>query len=560
MRLYFEGYPYSLASLKDNIGNDIKLTLSGDGLAKISCVGYYYNAKINDTIFILPKIFVKDGIPFDIKGLDPENLYLENPLLKESNNDEAIFELSAWFYQAINHYYERQQNATTISDVQLNSTKSTNNKNSKTIIEIIIDLREFNKKHRNLFTYISLIKASGNNKVHWNKTISKVQPLIKDNSPYYLEVLNKNKAINFEEDLICLFYSVLNYLKQTYHFRFQQVPGFTILKASKIQSLIESGKGTRILKKIRRNYFTDELVELWNLMYIFFEREELLASGKAYNEKLLVSNFNLVFEDMIDQLISDDRKDLPKELYEQADGKLVDHIYKDKSLIDKEKYIYFIGDSKYYKDSADFGTNSIYKQFTYAKNVIQHNINALLKDKIDYTKQLYYRDSLTEGYDITPNFFIRGEVIDFNNINNQELKINKDSKSEHSNRHFFNRLFDRDTLFVQSYNINFMYVIASYVNNCNDISVKKNLKSIFRKEFTTFINSKFDFYELKATNNNWEEIVSKHFKKLNGKIYKLSKEEIIILALEKEFEEENNKLLLEINEDFTITRNASVIH
>ena len=81
-----------------------------------------------------------------------------------------------------------------------------------------------------------------------------------------MEFRNKNKVINFDEELICLFYSVLNYLSQTYHFKFNQAQGYTILKPSKIQSLINTQKGTRLLKKIRRNYFTDELVELWNLL------------------------------------------------------------------------------------------------------------------------------------------------------------------------------------------------------------------------------------------------------------------------------------------------------
>ena len=561
MKLYFEEYPYPLISLQDNIGDEVNLSLLSNGTAKIPYVGYYYNAKINDTVFILPKVFISENNqafdrykPEKIIDVSPE----DNPL-KEKSDDEVVFELSVWLYQAIRHFYERRQNTTIASDVQLQNVRPMGEKNSKTIIEIILDLREFNKKHRNLFTYISLVKSSGNNKVHWNKTISKVQPIIKDNSPYYMEFQNKNKVINFDEELICLFYSVLNYLGQTYHFKFQQVPGFTILKSSKIKSLIESGKGTRILKKIRRNYFTDELVELWNLLYIFFERAELVASGKSYHEKLLVSSFNLVFEDMIDQLISDDRKDLPKELYEQQDGKLVDHIYKDKSLIDDEKDIYFIGDSKCYKETTDYGKNSIYKQYTYAKNVIQYNINVF--NNKDDVKNLRYRDPLTEGYNITPNFFIRGKIIDFKNLKNQELKIElvkekeEDKNGKNYNKHFFNRLFDRDTLFLQSYNINFMYVVASYVNNSNDIGVKRSLQSMFRNKFMSYVEGRFDFYVLESKRGNLREDVDKHFRRLNGKIYRPSdSDELVVLALDKDkkFQFENLSLISKIEDDFNI--------
>ena len=554
MKLYFEEYQYPLNLLQDNLGDEVNLSLQDNGNAKIPYVGYYYNAKINDTVFILPKVFISEnGNAFDRHN--PQkiiDLSLENNPLKKYNDDEVVFELSVWLYQAIRHYYERRQNTTITSDVQLQNVRPIGEKNSKTIIEIILDLREFNKKHRNLFTYISLVKSSGNNKVHWNKTISKVQSVLQDGKPYYMEFRNKNKVINFDEELICLFYSVLNYLSQTYHFKFNQAQGYTILKPSKIQSLINTQKGTRLLKKIRRNYFTDELVELWNLLYIFFERAELVASGKSYHEKLLVSNFNLVFEDMIDQLISDDRKDLPKELYEQQDGKLVDHIYKDKSLIDDEKDIYFIGDSKYYKETTDYGENSIYKQFTYAKNVIQYNINVF--NNKDDVKNLRYRDPLTEGYNITPNFFIRGKM-DFNNPKNHEMKIHKDSVFERHNEHFFNRLFDRDTLFLQSYDVNFMYVVTSYVNNSNDIGVKRSLQSMFRKDFMSFVEGRFDFYVLESKRGNLREDVDKHFRRLNGKIYRPSdSDELVVLALDKDkrFQFENLSLISKIEDDFNI--------
>ncbi|MBQ8222123.1 MAG: hypothetical protein IJZ87_02060 [Bacteroidales bacterium] len=555
MKLYFEEYPYPLDLLQENLDEEVNLSLLNNGKAKIPYVGYYFNAKINDTVFVLPKVFISEnGKAFDryenpeeIIDISPE----DNPL-KKNSDDEVVFDLSMWLYQAIHHYYERQQNTTIISDVQLQNVRPIGEKDSKTIIEIILALREFNKKHRNLFTYISLVKSSGNNKVHWNKTISKVRPIIKDGSPYYMEFQNKNKVINFDEELICLFYSVLNYLSLTYHFKFQQVSGFTILKSSKIKSLIESGKGTRLLKKIRRNYFTDELVELWNLLYVFFERAELVASGKSYHEKLLVSNFNRVFEDMIDQLLSDDRKDLPKELYDQEDGKLVDHIYKDKSLIDEEKDIYFIGDSKYYKETTDYGKNSIYKQFTYAKNVIQYNINVFSNK--DDVKNLRYRDTLTEGYNITPNFFIRGKM-DFENPKNHEMEIHKNSDFERHNEHFFNRLFDRDTLFLQSYDINFMYVVTSYVNNSNDVGVKKSLQSLFRKNFISFVESRFEFSMLEPKNLTLREAVDKNFRKLNGKIYKpCDTNELLILALDKnkKFQFENLSLISQIEDDFYI--------
>lgn len=560
MKLLFEEYSYPTQLLQDIAGSEVELYhIKGGNGSKLTYVGYFFNPQINDSVFILPKVFISENSlafdrykPEEIVDITPGN----NPL-KENNDDAVVFELSAWLYQAISHYCNRKEQSVIASDIQVQNVRPRGDKGSKTIIEIMLSLLAFNKKHRNLFTYISLVNSSGNDKVHWAKTISKVQPIIKNDTPYYLEFRNRNKVINLDEELITLFYSVLNYLSACYHCKYQSVQGFSIIRPSKIESMIVSGKGTRLLKKIRRNYYSDELVELWHLLLEFFERSELSASGKAFHEKLLVSNFNIVFEDMIDQLISDDRNAVPKELWEQPDGKIVDHIYKDQSLIEENRQIYFIGDSKYYKETTGLGPNSIFKQFTYAKNVIQYNINLFNIDGDDSV--LRYRDSLTEGYNITPNFFIRG-VIDFDNPRSQEMKIKKHDGKDHEepellNRHFHNRLFDRDTLFLQTYSINFMFVISSYVKNSDDTGIKKGLQRLFRKNFIDYIKGKFDFYTLKPRIIRLENAVEKDFKLLVGKIYKPTDSgDVLILALDSDekYQTENLALLNRISSDFII--------
>ena len=555
MKLFFEGYAYSPDLLSIFFANEVGLSSVKNGKI-ITSVGYYFNQRINDSIFILPKVFLsKRNLAFDrYNPSDIVELQYDNNPLKANADDEAVFELSAWLYQAISHFLERNQKSTISSDVQIQNIRPLGEKGSKTIIEFILSLKEFQKKHRNLFTYISLVKSSGNNKVHWNKTISKVQPVFEDDAPYYMEFRNKKKVINFDEERIVLFYSVLNYLEQKYPFKFEMVKGYEVFRPSKIESLIESKKGTRILKSIRRKYFTDELVQLWRLLYAFFDYEEQIGANKTYQEKLLVSNFNLVFEDMIDQLISDSRKDIPKQLHDQPDGKIVDHIFRDRSIIEEDRMIYFIGDSKYYKDTTEVEGTSIYKQFTYARNVIQYNIN-LFNDNYD-DSVFRYRDTLTEGYNVTPNFFIRGNI-DFNDPRSPEMNLEKSKEKEikERNEHFKNRLFDRDTLFLQTYDINFMYVVTSYVNNSDNKSIKKAIKTMFRNDFLAFIEKRFEFSVLVPKHDNLTELVEKYFKKLLGKIYQPAEaNNLLILALDegKQYQFENLQLISQIEEDFDI--------
>jgi hypothetical protein len=92
--------------------------------------------------------------------------------------------------------------------------------------------------------------------------------------------------------------------------------------------------------------------------------------NSSLNEYLLVKNFNIVFEAIIDELVGD--KQLPDRLNKkQEDGKIVDHLFMWDSLTtaNASKKVYYIGDSKYYKIGNEVGKESVAKQYTYARNV-----------------------------------------------------------------------------------------------------------------------------------------------------------------------------------------------
>ena len=184
--------------------------------------------------------------------------------------------------------------------------------------------------------------------------------------------------------------------------------------------------------------------------------------------------------------------------------------------------IYFIGDSKYYRRGNAIEEKSIYKQFTYAKNVIQYNID-LFNENGRYPIGIKYRDELSEGYNITPNFFIRGLV---DHLNHLQPELTLDNNQEYNNQvnlHFSDRLFDRDTLIVQSYSINFLYVLWSYIssNSSDGKQFKINAKRKFRESLVAFIESKYNF-SLVTTTNSVNEFIKQNFYNLNGRIYRPS--------------------------------------
>lgn len=531
MKILFEDYPYSSKDVSFLV--DIAPIELNDGRIKLPYVGYYYDADSSETIFILPKVFiVKEK---DEKGekafgrYAPElllNISEENELLTAADN-AFLFNLSAWLYQAIALFNERNTDNEITSHRSLAGVVGNRGEGEATMLDHVLALLRFNKTHQSLFTYIATIMHSGKHKVHWTKTIRTTSPILKGNKPYYLDCKTKEKTINYDEELICLFYSTLDYLRHSYHFVVKHHLNFEMEKPHRIAAMIESGKGTRRLRGMRGKYFTDELVQLWHLLYAFYERAEEVAQKKLQSERLLVRNFNIVFEDMIDCLIGE--SSIPKGLKEQKDGKIVDHIYRDKSLVDQGD-IYFIGDSKYYKEGNSIGENSRYKQFTYAKNVIQYHIDLFNKGPKD--DALRYRDELTEGYNPTPNFFIRG-VIDAKDLSYHNSQLKQDKKGQYFNYHFENRLFDRDTLLVLTYDINFLYVLSAYVQSRGySTSVDRFLRGQFRQDILEAYQKEYDFYEIVLQDLTQEEFVERYFKKLIGKIYQ-TKDEKLILALKK---------------------------
>lgn len=564
MKLLFEEYGYRYEDVKSLLPGYL-WTLCNDGKVKTTYVGYFFSQEIRDSVFILPKVFLdKDGNAFKKKGQKPDGVIdADTKDNIEEADKEIMFDLSVWIYQAIQKYIERNPDNNITDQSAIQNVIDVRGDDSETLLESVLALKKFAKDHRHLFTYISKINHSGANKIHWDKTISRVNPMIKDGVPYYLEFRTKQKAINYDEEIIILFYSVIAYINRKYRFRIPIDVKFDLYPISKIESMIETGKGTRILHSIRKKYFTDELVALWKLLYVFFDKMERIEANMYQEETLLVRSFNNVFEDMVDQMLGD--PEINDRLKYQDDGKIVDHIYPYASLIN-ENSIYYIGDSKYYKADTAIGKYSITKQYTYAKNVVQYNIDLLNSDpsKLD---GMYYRDSVTEGYNITPNFFIKGIISTDEYDYSLNLYPDKDENGNEPtliNFHFPNRLFDRDTYILQTYNVNFLYVISSYVTG-DDEETKRFIHKKFKDDLILRFNDLYSFYILVPKAGNVEESFNRNFRALIGKTIRPSENKnTLVLALESstilrnitkdKLQEENIQILTSIEKDFWISK------
>ena len=572
MKIIIEEYQYKAEQVRD-ILRGIDALESVEGYVVVNYVGYYFNTELKkpDCVFILPKVLLEDvdGKELVFGKYRPEDIIHvdESNLLTQTEKD-FIYEFSVWIYRAISVFYNDKRNDTKIVYHKYVAQVGKGMKRmSNTFLDILLSLVQFNKDNQNFFFFVLRNLHSGFNKINWTRTIGHSTAIVQNNSPVYLNPVNMKRQINFDEELLVIFFSILNYIGDYFGFPKNINCNFELIKGSKFESYLH-GLGKVRLQQIKYKYFSDKALELWHLCYAFFDASRRISVSANQKEYLLVKNFNIVFEAIIDELIGD--KNIPAGLKEQADGKRVDHMYTYKGLTayDEDKPIYYIGDSKYYKRGNSIGKESVYKQFTYARNVIQWNLNLFMNsdksdedlqaDKRNFGHVAKLRDDVTEGYNIIPNFFISARLNKELSYKD-EIEVTDKQHTQFGNRHFDNRLFDRDTLLICHYDVNFLYVVSLYARNSiiQKDTWKKRVRNMFREQIQKTLADKYDFYAMSAHPNvDARSYIKEHFQDVLGKIYTpYDNKEYFSLALDKTDPEGNNQALLnELGKHFFIER------
>lgn len=557
MKILIEAYSYNGNSVK-NILKGISNLRDVKGKVNVNYVGYFYNPSLKDCVFILPRVLLnKEEKVFG--RLNPEEIIdFDDSNSKFSESERAfIYELAVWIYRAIVVFNEHNPTNTIIRKQDAPQMNPSPLRRYNTFLDILLALQKFNRENQQLIFSILKEVRSGYNKINWNKTISRNRVIVQDGTPFYYQFVNKRRVNNPDEELLMIYYSILNYIREEYGFPIQIALGFDLIKGPSFDQYL-SGMGIARLRQIRYKYFSDVSLFLWDLCYAFFEKSKKISMDVNEQEYLLAANFETVFEAIIDDLVGDPHENFPKGLVEQDDGKRVDHMYRYNDLIRgdaNENLIYYIGDSKYYKQKTLLTKNSVYKQFTYARNVIQWNIDLFFNGQANEKKgHVKLRDDDTEGYNVIPNFFISATQEEFNRNDNIKLKTKKPFFSFQ----FENRLFDRDTLLIAHYNVNFLFVISLYAQNnlSQKDKWKKKVREMFRKEIREMLEEKFHFYIMKAHSDAKAiPFLRKNFGSVLGKVFSPYKnKEYYYLALNKseKFKKDNNIVCELLKEQFDI--------
>ena len=555
MRILIEEYQYSVSDVKD-ILHGIDALENVEGNVSIHYVGYYYNVLLKDCVFILPKVLLKDvgGKELVFGKYKPEdiaNLDENNPL--NSGERDFIYKFAVWIYRAIVVYKNDKRNDTEIVYYsQIAQVGNGRRRLSNTYLDILLSLIQFNKDNQSFFFTIVKNMHSGLNKINWMRTIGTTNAIIQDGQPIYLNPINKKRQINFDEELLIIFFSILNYIGDAYGFPKQISCQYQLITGKRFETYL-NGFGKTRLRQIKYKYFSDKALQLWQLCFAFFDEARQVFITTEKREYLLVKSFYVVFEAIIDELVGDNP--LPDGMEKkQEDGKIVDHLFTAQSLIDSEaKQTYYIGDSKYYKMGHELSSESVYKQYTYARNVIQWNLD-IFNDGKQTPSGVKLRDDVTEGYNIIPNFFISAKLNENFDYSDDGIEKTDRKQNKHKKMQFKNRLFDRDTLLLFHYDVNFLFVLSLYArdNTAQKAEWKEKVRNKFRKEIQEWLQKDYDFYAMRARPGvNGEEFIKHNFKEVVGKIYTPFKnEKTYSLALDNKDPEGNNEAIKTMLSEF----------
>ena len=215
MKILIEGYRYR--------ANDVSAILKGlgytftDHYVTVRHVGYFFNKEIGDTVFFLPKVLVNEND--EVLGrndLRPEKILdlataLGDNLL--SRDDYSfIYKFSVWIYRTVKEYSRLHPGSDIIYTTSYSLIDKSQNNVDATWLDIILSLIKFNDQNRDFFMFIIKNIHSGYNKINWPRTIAKSKAVISNKRPVYIDPVNKKKQINFDEELLVIFFSCLSYI------------------------------------------------------------------------------------------------------------------------------------------------------------------------------------------------------------------------------------------------------------------------------------------------------------------------------------------------------------
>jgi hypothetical protein len=241
MRILIEEYQYDVVKVKDVLYG-IDALENVEGKVSIHYVGYFYNTLLKDCVFILPKVLLKDvgGQELAFGKYKPEDIVSPDKNWEmEVQEKDFLYKFAVWIYRAIVVYKNDKRNDTDIVyHTKIAQIGKGSRRLSNTYLDILLQLLQFNRDNQSFFFFIVKNLHSGYNKINWTRTISHETAIVQSEQPIYLKPVNKKRQINFDEELLVIFFSILNYIGDTYGFPKEIKCQFQLIKGSQFRTYL----------------------------------------------------------------------------------------------------------------------------------------------------------------------------------------------------------------------------------------------------------------------------------------------------------------------------------
>lgn len=501
-----------------SLGHDSLTTLAGDEIFYTLCdnrkyikfdyVGYCYIHTENEDetdkcIFFIPKVVLNSDDDENtapkakvLLKYAPEDIICSETLkVIDYESYSFILKLSFEVCKAIEVYHNSIKTAQLPVAQDIDSIRANLNNRPQSLLDLLQSFEKFSLENRDYFMFLSQESHNPQKKINWRRTIQSTQPFFQKKRPFYLNPITKKSEIDFDEELLVIFYSILHYINSEYDLRCPINEGYNLITGSAFKHYL-TGYGQIRMAQIQFRYFSDKSLELWSLCNEFF-CHLATSENRITTEYLLAKGFHEVFEKMMDHLIGDEDKETQRQK-KLRDGKEIDHLYRGQSLIKPDREIFYIADSKYYTIGAVMDDKSRWKQFTYAtdiQNEIRYN---QLSDKGNSTWPIIL-DETTFGYDIIPNYLISASLPRGDNMTSfdyESIMKNPLSPADNHIQHLENGLFSSSTKYIFRYNINFLFAITLYARDSDSeiADFKKRVRKYFLDHIIEEYDSHFIFF------------------------------------------------------------------
>lgn len=493
---------------------ELFLTNISSNQVKCEYIGYI-KIKDKEPVTILPKVFPSEFIDEIYNGNKEALKWLENYII--------IQYLTLKKYSSnIKHKGLLPENIRQSSEI--------------TYIDVALAVINFYDKHKYLRNVEKLKKQTKSpSKVKWNNVINRNNYVVIDDEIFFDDFQEERLGLTTNDFLLKLLNTEVRNICKTLSLTLFD-KNDEILDQKEYKVFLK--KPLKNLKRIKKKYFRDEYLKLIKVLYNYYYNVEA-SYGKNKYDFLLTNNFELIFEDMVDEFLS--TPNLLKSYKNNKDGKIIDHIFSFTDLIFNGSEIIYIGDSKYYTDISSI-KNTRWKQYTYVKNIqslVMTDNNSL---NLEYREILF--DPVFFSYNVVPNFFISPFVnkVPYKPLDEFFFFIENELPLEAY--HLPNRLFDRDTLYIYYFGVDLIYLMYGYIYGFNKEKIE-DAKKIIRKNITKYLNECYNFYKIYDINEDVLKFLKSFYYALQGKIIYNKYDENIILALNKAdvFENENNSII-----------------